>query len=44
VLERGVERGVPALFLHVPPLERVPLARQVPVVRALLVELARQIG
>lgn len=40
VLARGQEAGIPALFLHVPPLARVPLERQEAFVRALLEELA----
>ena len=44
VLERGQEAGIPALFLHVPPLAHVPLARQERFVRALLEELASAQG
>ena len=36
VLTRAEELGVPGLFLHVPPLDAVPLERQVEVVRAFL--------
>lgn len=39
VLVRGGRAGIPALFLHVPPLARVPLAVQLDFLRALLDEL-----
>ena len=39
LLARGSERGVPALFVHVPPLRFTPLARQVEVVGRILEEL-----
>jgi pyroglutamyl-peptidase len=35
-LEAGLRLGIPAVFLHVPPLAAVGLDRQIPVVRALL--------
>jgi pyroglutamyl-peptidase len=35
-LETGQRRGIPAVFLHVPPLEVLALERQIPVVRALV--------
>ena len=35
-LRRADERGVPALFLHVPPNAAVPVERQLPLVRGLL--------
>lgn len=40
VLVRGREEGIPALFLHVPPREQVPVAAQERFLRALLAELA----
>ena len=40
LLARGRERGVPALFVHVPPLRFTPLPRQVEVVGRILEELA----
>jgi len=39
LLVRAAERGVPALFVHVPPLRFAPLARQVEVVGWVLEEL-----
>lgn len=42
LLARAGERGVPALFLHVPPIEVMAPADQAPIVRALVAELARQ--
>lgn len=39
VLERTAARGLPALFVHVPPLRFTPLARQVQVIRWILEEL-----
>lgn len=42
VLERAAELGVPGLFLHVPPVELVPLAEQRGPLEALLLELVRQ--
>ncbi len=41
-LTRAAELGVHALFLHVPPLDAVPLAGQEPVVNALVTELLAQ--
>jgi pyroglutamyl-peptidase len=35
-LEAGARLGVPAVFLHVPPLLALPLERQLPVVRGLI--------
>jgi pyroglutamyl-peptidase len=43
-LGRAVELDVPAVFLHVPALEHVPLADQEPPVRALVAALARLAG
>ncbi|HEX6881942.1 MAG TPA: hypothetical protein VF530_01095 [Planctomycetota bacterium] len=42
LLQRAAERGLPALFVHVPPLRFTPLARQVQVVRWILAELLRE--
>ena len=42
-LVRGEERGIPALFLHVPPLAAVPLDHQLAVVRGLLEALRAQL-
>jgi pyroglutamyl-peptidase len=39
LLQHGERLGVPALFLHVPPLERTPLAAQLPLVSRLVQEL-----
>jgi pyrrolidone-carboxylate peptidase len=41
-LERGMELEVPALFLHVPPAEVLPVASQLPIVARLASEVARQ--
>ncbi|MCZ6596482.1 MAG: hypothetical protein O7B99_02470 [Planctomycetota bacterium] len=43
VLKRAGELGVPGLFLHVPPVDVVAVAAQVPVVRGLLEELVKQL-
>jgi pyrrolidone-carboxylate peptidase len=40
LLARAAERGVPGLFVHVPPLRFTPLERQLEVLRAILAELA----
>ena len=42
IYRRAAERGRPALFLHVPPLASASLEEQLPVVSALIEELARQ--
>ncbi len=42
MLAAGARLGIPALFLHVPPLAAVELPEQVRVVRALVSELARR--
>ena len=42
LLACGGERGLPALFLHVPPVETLSPTQQAPIVRALVAELARQ--
>jgi hypothetical protein len=39
VLERARERGIPALFVHVPPEQHASLPRQIEVVRWVLAEL-----
>jgi len=39
LLTRGRERGLPALFVHVPTIRRVPLERQVEVVGRIVAEL-----
>lgn len=36
VLARAEALGIPGLFLHVPPIESVPLERQIPVVQSLM--------
>jgi pyrrolidone-carboxylate peptidase len=43
ILALGEQLGVPALFLHVPPLAARPLVEILPPVRALVSELARQV-
>ena len=43
-LERGAELGVPAVFLHVPALRHVSLAKQLRPVRMLVSALARQVA
>lgn len=42
VLSSAARLGVPGLFLHVPPIAAVPVTAQLPVVEALIAELARQ--
>lgn len=44
LLARADALGVPALFLHVPPLERVPVEAQVPVVAGLVAALAADLA
>jgi len=44
VLERGRQLGVPALFLHVPPLASSPFERQHAVLRELLLEVGRVVS
>jgi pyrrolidone-carboxylate peptidase len=44
LLVRASERGVPGLFVHVPPLRFTPLARQVRVLRWVLEELLPALG
>lgn len=43
VLVRGAERGVPGLFLHVPPLASASLEQQIGPVRALIAALREQL-
>lgn len=43
-LEAGRRRGFPALFLHVPPAERLDPAEQAAILRRFLAELAREGG
>jgi pyroglutamyl-peptidase len=42
IYRRGQALGIPALFLHVPPLAFASLPQQLPIVRAVLAELASQ--
>ncbi|MCP3917568.1 MAG: hypothetical protein GY711_18645 [bacterium] len=44
VLEIGVREGIPGLFLHVPPLASMAVADQLPLVRAVVAEVAAQIS
>ncbi len=43
MLDAGARLGIPALFLHVPPITAVEVPEQVRVVRALVGELARRV-
>lgn len=44
LLTRAAERGIPGVFLHVPPQDAVPLAEQTAVVAALLAAVARRVS
>ena len=41
-LERGLELAVPALFLHVPPADVLPVTSQLPIVERVVAEVERQ--